>query len=157
MCMKNLNAIATIDALDKDNYIITEYDENDVKLIPFNQSLESSTAKLLITFNSCVIDGSDQVFKNTEGIYIQLRIIDSESEESLTLNEFYIELLNSDPIHAYKYLDFIECNKSFVHELNLNFTDYNSTKILLVLVKEKNELNNNWTIQSATSFKFKAI
>ncbi len=156
MCMKNLNAIANIDALDKDNDIITEY-ENDVKLIPFNQSLDSSKARLLITFNSCVIDGSDQVFKKSEGIYIQLRIIDSESAESLTLNEFYIDLLNVDPIHAYKYLDFIEYNKSFINECDLNFTDYNSTKILLVLIKEKNKLNNNWTIQSATRFKFVTI
>lgn len=153
MCMKNINAIADIDALDEERNIITRYSDNPIyKIIPVKRN--EKRIKLMVNFSASIINGKDSFFATNEELLFQLRI--NSKYEDFILKEFKIDLLNKKNYHSYQFADFIYDNRNLIFNLLLDEKDLNSNCFLSVLVKTKQDLleGKSWTVQSATPFGF---
>lgn len=159
MCMKNINANTTIEALTQEKKIITEYDKDfKCKVIP----VENNQAKILVSFIYNIINGKDAFFVNKKELLFQLRITDStgELDKCIPIAELVIDLINDkENYFVNDYVDFIYGNKDFICDLNLENFDFNTMHYLSILVKAKENIDNNdpWTIQSSTPIKFKIL
>lgn len=151
MCMKNINAIADIDALDEGKNIITQYNSNPVcKIIP----VKNNEIKLMINFSASIINGKDNFFAKSEELSFQLRI--NSTDKEFNIRNFKIDLSSEDNYYNYQFTDFIYDNRNFIVNLILDEEDLDSVWFLSVLVKTKQDLREDklWTVQSATPFRF---
>lgn len=92
--MKNVNAIADIDALDEFGKIISIIDNTNFnKIIKLN-----ATKKLLISFSCSIINGTDKCFTKYQKLYFQLRITNKQGKTvpKAILNEYYLDLKDSN-------------------------------------------------------------
>ena len=158
MSIKNVNAIADIEAISKDNKIITINNGSFYKIIPYEQN--QKMIKIYLSFYASIINGTDNFFAKNKKLYFQLRITDQDANtySSFVLNEFEIDIENSIIQHHNKYVDFIADNRSYVLDLNLEGLNLNSSHFLTVLVKTENDMINGkgWTVQSISPIGFKS-
>lgn len=154
MCMKNVNAIADIDALDEFDKIISIIDNTNFnKIIKLNV-----TKKLLISFSCSIINGTDKCFTKYQKLYFQLRITNKQGKTvpKAILNEYYLDLEDSNLHHETDLVDFIYKKDIFMSDLITENIEPNNEYYLNILVKTQQDLYNheNWTIQSVVPFRF---
>jgi|GEM_PF-6122579 len=155
MCMKNINAIAEIDALDKNGRLITILNEKNMeKTLPLD-----TTNKFLISFSYSIIDGTVKFFSTNKKLYFQLRITNKEGKSipEFALNEYTIDLENCNSKYTTDLVDFIYEKDMCIKDFNIENINSNDEYYLNVLVKTEQDLRNddNWTIQSVTPLHFK--
>lgn len=154
MCMKNVNAIADIDALDEFDKIISIIDNTNFnKIIKLN-----ATKKLLISFSCSIINGTDKCFTKYQKLYFQLRITNKQGKTvpKAILNEYYLDLEDSNLHHETDLVDFIYKKDIFMSDLITENIEPNNEYYLNILVKTQQDLydHENWTIQSVVPFRF---
>lgn len=154
MCMKNVNAIADIDALDEFGKIISIIDNTNFnKIIKLN-----ATKKLLISFSCSIINGTDKCFTKYQKLYFQLRITNKQGKTvpKAILNEYYLDLKDSNLHYETDLVDFIYKKDIFMSDLMTENIEPNNEYYLNILVKTQQDLYNdeNWTIQSVIPFRF---
>lgn len=154
MCMKNINAIANIDALDENGKVVTIIDE-----ITMEKKISSfCVKKILVSFNASIINGTEKFFSTYHKLYFQLRITDKNgnSNPSFVLKEYRFDMEDNNLHHNTDLVDFIYKSDMFISNFDINEIDRNKKYYLNVLVKTEDDIRSNkgWTIQSVTPLIF---
>lgn len=153
--MKNINAIAEIDALNEVGRVITDINEtNAEKSIPLK-----NTKKLLVSFSCSLINGTEKFFSKYQKLHFQLRITDEngKSNPNLVLKEYCIDMEDENLHHNTALVDFIYQRDIFIYDFNTDEIDPNKEYYLHVLIKTEEGLvsGDGWTIQSVIPANFK--
>lgn len=155
MCMKNINATLTFEAVDSNGNITTRNSEGDeVKIVP----VENKKAKILIMFSTTIVNGSDAFFDSDRKGYFKLLLLDENSDESngIAIDNFSIDLSKDNRYYSCKYLDFTFAQRNFVTEIDLNNYNISADSVILILARTEQQRveGKNWIPQSATPIKF---
>ena len=154
MCMKNVNAIANIDALDESRRVVSEINgETMEKKIPLE-----SVKELLVSFSASIINGTEKFFTKYHKLYFQLRITDENgnSNSHLVLNEYCLDMEDESKYHKTALVDYIYFRDMFILNFDTNDIEKSKEYNLNVLIKTEQDIdeNNGWTIQSVIPLNF---